>query len=43
MNAETREIIGTELKRFAADLNLSEAQKAQLCRFDPPPSLRGSP
>jgi periplasmic protein CpxP/Spy len=30
MNAETAKIVETELKRFAADLNLSEAQKTQL-------------
>ena len=30
MNAETRQIVETELKRFAVDLNLSDAQKAQL-------------
>lgn len=30
MNAETRQIVETELKRFAVDLNLSDTQKAQL-------------
>ena len=30
MNAETRQIVETELKRFAVDLNLSDEQKAQL-------------
>ena len=30
MNAETRQIVETELTRFAVDLNLSDAQKAQL-------------
>ena len=30
MNAETRQIVETELTRFAADLHLSDAQKAQL-------------
>ena len=30
MTAETRQIVEAELKRFAADLNLSDAQKAQM-------------
>src|SRR5262252_6214431 len=30
MNPETAKIVETELKRFAADLNLSDAQKTQL-------------
>jgi periplasmic protein CpxP/Spy len=30
MNAETAKIVETELKQFAADLNLSDAQKTQL-------------
>lgn len=30
MRAEMIEVVETELKRFAADLNLSEAQKSQL-------------
>jgi periplasmic protein CpxP/Spy len=30
MRAELIEVVETELKRFAADLNLSDAQKAQL-------------
>jgi Spy/CpxP family protein refolding chaperone len=30
MRAELIEVVETELKRFAADLNLSEAQKTQL-------------
>ena len=30
MKAETAKVLETELKRFAADLNLSEAQKTQL-------------
>src|SRR5688572_18461495 len=30
MRAELIEVVETELKRFAADLNLSEAQKGQL-------------
>jgi periplasmic protein CpxP/Spy len=30
VRAEMIEVVETELKRFAADLNLSEAQKAQL-------------
>ena len=30
MNAETRQVVEAELKRFAVDLNLSDEQKAQL-------------
>jgi len=30
MRAELTEVVETELKRFAADLNLTDAQKAQL-------------
>ena len=33
MKPEVAEIVATELKRFAADLKLSDAQKAQLKTF----------